>query len=288
MDHQSSSLTQDSASLVSIQFLRAAAALGVAALHTRGVVCERVESPDALPNLVLGAAGVDLFFVISGFIIVYSSEALFGRLGAPRIFFARRLARIVPLYWAATLVLILYLLLQKFDLETLGISPTLIVASFAFVPYPRISGELVPVHVLGWTLNYEMFFYAIFAVAIMLPRRLAVLAVCLLFAAMIASSQVLGPFPQPLAFWSEPVILEFCFGMLIAVAYRANVRLPKLAAPRLDIGRCCRLWRVCHSRGFVPEIHPMGRAGRRRGRRRRSHAHRADVGALESATLIPR
>ena len=50
-------------------------------------------------------------------------------------------------------------------------TPASLVASFLFWPYPRVDGFAFPVHLLGWTLNYEMFFYAVFAVAIVLPRR---------------------------------------------------------------------------------------------------------------------
>ena len=52
-----------------------------------------------LPLTLVGAAGVDLFFVISGFVMVYASERMFGQRHSPRIFALRRLARIVPLYW---------------------------------------------------------------------------------------------------------------------------------------------------------------------------------------------
>ena len=66
-------------------------------------------APGPFKNFLLGAAGVDLFFVISGFVMVYSSESLFGRRDGPRKFFLRRLARIAPLYWAVTLAIILYI-----------------------------------------------------------------------------------------------------------------------------------------------------------------------------------
>jgi hypothetical protein len=196
---------------------------------TQLTVRERVGSRDALPDMTVGAAGADLFFVISGFIMVYSSEALFAAPGASRIFFARRLLRIVPLYWAMTLLLIGFYLVIGMDLTKLGISAGSIVASFAFLPYPRISGEMIPVYDLGWTLNCEMFFYAVFACAIVLPRRRAVLCIVFLFAALATLNLMSGPFPQPLAFWCDPLILEFCFGMLIALAYRAGVRLPRRA-----------------------------------------------------------
>ena len=79
--------------LASIQFLRGLAALSVTLAH-------------ALPycglEFRLGTAGVDLFFVISGFVMVYASEKYFAQRHGAREFMMRRLARIVPIYWATT------------------------------------------------------------------------------------------------------------------------------------------------------------------------------------------
>ena len=200
--------------LPSIQILRALAALSVMTVHT------------ALPGHVTGGAGVDLFFVISGFIMVYASEPLFGRRDAPRIFFLRRVVRIVPLYWAATATLVGILLHLRGDLVGMR---GMIIASFAFFPYPAPDGRMVPLHVLGWTLNYEMFFYAVFAGAMVLSRRRTVLAIVILFAAAVALGLAFK-LPQPFAFWSDPIILEFCFGMLLALAYREGVQLPYAAS----------------------------------------------------------
>jgi exopolysaccharide production protein ExoZ len=91
------SAESNSSSLVSIQALRAIAALMVLVGHaTTTLIVEQKAA--SLPNFAVGPFGVDLFFVISGFVMVYSSERLFGEPGASRKFFARRLARIVPLY----------------------------------------------------------------------------------------------------------------------------------------------------------------------------------------------
>src|SRR5262249_39195350 len=88
-------------SLLAIQILRAVAALGVLFYHTAHEVAARTGVTVPFGELVVGAGGVDLFFVISGFVMVYASERLFAQPGATRIFFLRRLARILPLYWAA-------------------------------------------------------------------------------------------------------------------------------------------------------------------------------------------
>ena len=59
-----------------------------------------------------------------------------------------------------------------------------------------------PIHGLGWTLNYEMFFYAVFTAAIVLPRRAAVLAVTAVFLVFVVAGRA-RPLPQPLAFWAN-------------------------------------------------------------------------------------
>jgi exopolysaccharide production protein ExoZ len=215
--------------LLSIQILRAVAALGVLVHHAAHEVAVKAGVSVPFNEFVVGAGGVDLFFVISGFVMVYASERLFGRPGAPRVFFLRRLARIVPLYWATTLILLGYIYAAHRLFPPPFISTEGVIASFLFWPYPLLNGIIGPVHALGWTLNYEMFFYAVFAVAIVLSRRSAVLAIVALFIALVALGRLVA-LPQPLAFWFNPLILEFCFGMLIAHFYREGLRLPRAAS----------------------------------------------------------
>jgi peptidoglycan/LPS O-acetylase OafA/YrhL len=226
-DVSAKAVAPGSRALLSIQILRAVAALAVLTHHVCNEKVAHVGGAAApLNNLIVGVAGVDLFFVISGFVMVYASESLFAQRGAPRIFFLRRLARIVPLYWAVTAAIVGYLLVVHGIAVLMSLhSPGSLVASFLFYPYPRPDGLAVPVHALGWTLNYEMFFYVLFAVAILLPRRAAVMAVAALFVTLVVIGRLFA-LPLPFAYWFDPIILEFCFGMAIALAYRAGLRLP--------------------------------------------------------------
>src|SRR3954452_6003020 len=97
------------AKIESLQALRAIAALSIAILHVLNEAIAFDPSGaaarwhDALP----WGAGVDLFFVISGFVMVYSSGDLFGQRDGASRFMLRRLIRIVPLYWAATTLFLL-------------------------------------------------------------------------------------------------------------------------------------------------------------------------------------
>jgi exopolysaccharide production protein ExoZ len=221
--------------LKSIQVLRAVAAIAVLTLHTANDKLAFLGGEPALfKNLLLGAAGVDLFFVISGFVMVYSSESLFGRTDGPFRFFLRRLARIAPLYWAVTIAIILYIYAAHGATLWEIYSPASLVASFLFYPYPRLDGFAFPVHLLGWTLNYEMFFYTVFAFAIALPRRAAVATVFAAFAVLVAIGRH-RTLPLPFSFWANTIILEFCYGMVIALIYREGFRLPCPAAWALGI-----------------------------------------------------
>jgi exopolysaccharide production protein ExoZ len=210
-----------SSSLASIQALRAIAALLVSWGHAINAV--NLEVAAEFPTLY-GPFGVDLFFVISGFVMVYSSEGLFGQPGAPIKFFARRLARIVPLYWAATAILVWFVVPYASTKAVLG--------SLFFIPH--IPPE-APLLFVGWTLIFEMFFYAVFAIALLATGRFAVVAGVSVF--LISFSVVLGPAHSDAALWAhppasssiaylaDPIIIEFVFGMMIALIYRAGGRL---------------------------------------------------------------
>ncbi len=159
----------------SVQALRAVAALSIAILHVLheaigldpGGVMARWHA--ALP----WGAGVDLFFVISGFVMVYASDELFGRRDAPALFMARRLIRIVPLYWAATTLFLLVALIARSAVSEGAGSIANVVMSYVFLPTRRPDGSIQPIYSLGWTLNYEMLFYVVFAACIWQARRRA-------------------------------------------------------------------------------------------------------------------
>jgi peptidoglycan/LPS O-acetylase OafA/YrhL len=216
--------SRSNANISAIQFLRALAATAVVAFHVQFDIVNKISTPGSLPDSFgQGAAGVDLFFVISGFVMVYSSESLFGRPSASRTFLLRRIARIVPLYWAMTTIMLLYVLARGFGPS--DASPTLALASYLFIPYWRPSGVIDPLYGIGWTLNYEMFFYVVFALFIWARREIAVAGVAALLAAFALIVASTGGFPRQLVWLADPIILEFVFGMGIAIAYRIGVRL---------------------------------------------------------------
>jgi exopolysaccharide production protein ExoZ len=204
--------------LDTVQALRALAALCVVGMH--------------IPAIDRGAFGVDLFFVISGFIVCHVAAADPGR------FIVKRIFRVVPLYWLCTIVLFgLALALPQLMGATRGDAAELL-KSLLFVPYVKGNGNVHPLLYLGWTLNYEMLFYGVFALALVLaPRRAHALAVAALIA-LFALGRVVDFDNVPLAFWTAPIIIEFVFGIAAYHVWRSGVlaRLPALAAVLIAAG----------------------------------------------------
>jgi peptidoglycan/LPS O-acetylase OafA/YrhL len=139
------------------------------------------------------------------------------------------LIRIVPLYWLATS---LYLLIAA-ALPALGKSyaPATIAASYLFIPWPQADGTWQPIVGQGWTLNYEMLFYVLFAAAILQRARLAVAAVATVLGLGIIAGFFLPPEWRMLHFWSDPIVAEFALGMAVGLLQRSGVTLR--AATRL-------------------------------------------------------
>jgi exopolysaccharide production protein ExoZ len=200
-----------------IQALRAIAAASVVACHLNQIQTFLTgQQPAHLPLSSL-QTGVDLFFVISGFIMVHSSEPLFAAPGGAYDFLARRIARIAPLYWITTIVGVWIFA------PTIEYVP--ILKSLFFLPFAQPNGAINPVHGVGWTLNYEMFFYVIFAAAIFLPRLAASIVVIVSLVSIVIAGWWFAPQAAPLRFWSDSIILEFTFGMIIAELYRRRIEL---------------------------------------------------------------
>ena len=141
----------------------------------------------------------------------------FGSARAPRVFLAHRIARIVPLYWATMMIYLAVVFLEPRLLNSEYLAPHFVLASFLFIPASRPDGLVQPLYSLGWTLNYEMFFYALFTIAVRFPRRHGVPALIAALMLLVTLGQIFAPLPQPFAFWTEPIILEFAMGMALGL-----------------------------------------------------------------------
>ncbi len=196
----------------SIQFLRFVAAALVVVTHATLFAQERL-SPE-FPVWHFGVMGVDIFFVISGFVMMVSVQRLLPRDNPAREFALRRIIRIVPMYWLATTLKILTLLLVPALVLHAGLNARTVGLSFLFIPHTNPQGSITPIHAVGWTLVFEMFFYAVFTLALLLRARL------LLFCgAVLSSLAVLGAFADSswpaVSFYASPIVLYFLAGMVI-------------------------------------------------------------------------
>jgi exopolysaccharide production protein ExoZ len=216
------------AKLDNLQMLRALAAFSIVVLHafheTENLAVSAGGSPVGLPNSNL-AFGVDIFFVLSGFIMAHTAASEFGKDGAPLRFFRRRCARVVPLYWLLTTVMLIGATIAPSLLNVPVGSLYHVIASYLFIPDARGVGEVRPVMALGWTLNYEMLFYVMFSLALMAPIRFGVAWLSALMVMLALSHNFIDPGHAPVLFWTDPLILEFLFGVYIALIYRAGWRL---------------------------------------------------------------
>ncbi|HYF54521.1 MAG TPA: acyltransferase [Salinarimonas sp.] len=238
--------------LVPLQALRAVAALMVAgqhALHDAGLLAERLGLA-FVPASRTGQAGVDIFFVISGFVMVHASRGLFGEPGAARIFLARRIARVVPLYWLVTTLYLAVAIVAPALLNGAVLDPLFVAASYAFWPMAGPDGFAQPLYSLGWTLNYEMAFYALFALAIPFARDRAVAGLIAALLALVMLGRLL-PLRLPLSFWTDPIVLEFAAGMALGLARAHGLRLGsgvRAALAGLAVGA------LVLDVAFVPEV----------------------------------
>lgn len=193
--------------LVGLQYLRAAAALSVLCYHA-------LERSGVL--VVTLAAGVPVFFVISGFIILHIVLRGDFRLGR---FLWHRLARIAPLYWAVTALLVAIWWVMPAAMPNLRPDLAAFVQSILFIPYRDSNGDISPLLIPGWTLNFEMFFYLLVGCCWLLPRAARVPALFALLLGLVLVGLLLQPAAPLLTVWTSPLLLQFAAGCGIALAY---------------------------------------------------------------------
>ncbi|MDZ7602805.1 MAG: acyltransferase [Hoeflea sp.] len=204
--------TAQSETLYPVQYLRAAAALVVMLFHV-SVLSQETWGLDPGRVDYVGAAGVDLFFVISGFIMAMI-VARAGRFDA-REYWIRRIARVAPAYWAITCCVFVLAALVPSLFNSTTADITSLVASLLFVAVDTGNGTTVPLLVVGWTLNYEIFFYAIVALTAGLFSDRRLLGASGVIICLVLAGIALQPTNPSLAFYTDPILLEFVFGIFI-------------------------------------------------------------------------
>jgi exopolysaccharide production protein ExoZ len=209
--------------LVQLQYLRAIAALMVVYFHAVLQLAKVNPAVDATA-FVYGETGVDIFFVLSGFVMWLTTS---GRAMSPVDFARRRIKRIVPLYWLATLFSATVALVAPSLLKSTVFDLPHLIASLFFLPWanPADPSTITPVVVPGWTLNYEMFFYFVFALLLPLQEARRIPAMFAVFAVILIACRLL-PETTATRFYREPIMLEFLAGVVLGWLYGQKVLLP--------------------------------------------------------------
>lgn len=207
--------------ILSLQYLRGVAALMVVYFHAGAQVGRFDLAPMFLHRV--GEFGVDVFFVISGVVMWVTT---YDRGMSPKTFMIRRLGRIAPLYWIVTLTVALIAFAAPSMLHSTVFDAPHLVASLLFIPWPNpVGGALTPMLIPGWTLNYELFFYVLFAVALLAPQAWRAALLCLALMA-VAAAGVYAPPGSLLKFYGDPMLLEFGAGVLIGAIYTRDECVP--------------------------------------------------------------
>lgn len=209
--------------LHSLQALRAVAAIMVVVGHSFA----EVEAVPGYTGLIGEGSfnyhfGVDLFFVISGFIMIYTTARSERSLAVARKFIVSRIVRIVPIYWLLTLVTLLlsYIFPSGFNRDFAELAK--IFGSFFFIPVRSFEldtfrADVMPILGLGWTLNYEMFFYVIFAASLLMSVRRGAFFVIFTLGVVGIYGFWFDPTQTQIRFWSDSIIWEFGFGVALGL-----------------------------------------------------------------------
>lgn len=179
----------------SIQALRGITALFVALEHVRFLNC--------------GAFGVDIFFVISGFMVMFSTHK------DTKHFLGKRFIRIYPLYALVTLGTYFLLLVFPDMFQLTKADPSSLIKSLFFIPFEISPGIIQPLVRVGWTINYEILLYVLFAIACRLSHRFRGLICSGFLILLMLLAHTLPVDSIVLDFYGDYILLEFIFGMLL-------------------------------------------------------------------------
>lgn len=235
-----------------IQVLRGVAAMMVVWHHAAG----QIAGMSTWVPWQFGTSGVDLFFVISGFIMVVTTRS--GKV-SPFDFWRRRIVRVVPLYWVLTLSMVAVAFAMPSLFRTLQVTPITLLQSLFFVPHfsRSFAGQVWPLLVPGWTLNFEMFFYAVFGAALFLPGRARLPALTAGLLALFLIGAIFGPFASaPAQTYTHPMLLEFVAGAWIATLWLyGRLRLSAAASIAMVVlGGALLVMRDQQPLGYVNQI----------------------------------
>lgn len=199
--------------LIGIHYMRGIAAVMVVIFHAVSfmVIYKNYDSP--IPHYIL-ATGVDIFFVISGYLMVKTTDKYKNSRLDWKLFLYKRLTRIAPMYWLITIA-ISTAILYKPSISEKQIDIAFFIKSLLFIPTyipgSDVQSTILPV---GWTLVYEMFFYITFATLTAVNYKAGLTILIAFFFFLCFSHKIMDNYY--LSLYSNPIILEFIFGALVA------------------------------------------------------------------------
>jgi exopolysaccharide production protein ExoZ len=217
--------------LTSIQSLRGFAALAVCLAHLHPVEAKFGGAPLLGNWAILGFAGVDLFFVISGFVMVWVTRTDQGSAQALPGFWLARFLRIYPLWWLVLSAIVAVWMVKPGWVYASHLTDPDILRSYLLFPAKEL-----PLHAVGWTLIHEVWFYLVFGLLLLAPARLFPILLAL-WAAIVTSAALAMPVPSDpvLALIRHPLTLEFVMGAAIGVVATKGL----FPAPRLMLQFGC-------------------------------------------------
>lgn len=218
--------------LLNLQFLRAIAAILVAYCHAHGLIVNRASSLnyqgafwlEESSFIDIGALGVDIFFMISGFIIFYST---WNKKIEFKEFILRRIIRIYPIWSVAVCAMTIISLIPG---TSASYSLQSIILSLLLIPHYNNNGDIFPILEIGWTLNYEVLFYLTFGIFLFLKRKISLIIITVTYTCLV----ILGTFVEiPFAIYSVLTnikLLEFVIGGWLSWLFINNYKLNNLGS----------------------------------------------------------
>ncbi len=207
----------------SLQSGRAIAALLVLLFHLGGALASEKYfgiAEFAIPFL-FGNAGVEFFFVLSGFIIYYAHQQDISNPSRLKHFAFKRLARIYPSYWIIFFCVYFVAIRATYD-QAVPTDLWLVIKSALLLPQNDGLGSNMraPVIIVAWTLQREMVFYAAFAAAIY--QRALGIGIFLTLGVLYTYRQVYGVNDFPLSFFASDYLWLFAMGIVVAKICRSE------------------------------------------------------------------
>jgi peptidoglycan/LPS O-acetylase OafA/YrhL len=236
-----------------LQAYRGIAALAVLFYHVNLLAEHKLGQPSQWSKWTsMGFLGVDFFFVLSGFIILYTNQRSIGKPAAAGKYFYRRVTRIYPVFITVFLVKLAFAFAGG-GLPAGKTAPAYLIKSLLLIPQP-----VFPFLDVAWTLSFEMTFYCLFLVLILCGRTVWLAIFAHALAVLCLNLPGMPALPFPASFIFSPYFLEFYLG---CAACHFVLRQRWTPASALGIflagAACVAAGYYCYS-GFANTSHPTG------------------------------